>query len=306
MARAIHEHLGIPAAVLLQNPGARISKPLKGLDWSRFPIKAMARFGWIENVRHVASNARPAMENLIRQAGGPEFVEAALDRKSDHVRANAKMDQYALRAWCWKVLADASAARVAPYVPGTVTPTFLRQLAQLSWSESGPLLAKEYLGRHGIVLLAVRHLPKTYLDGGALRRKDGTPVIGLTLRYDRIDNFWFGLLHELAHVGRHMEPGGDAAFVDDLTLRDLEVGRQDPREREADEWAEEALIPRGIWESSVARQHPTPAAVVSLATTLQVHPAIVAGRVRRERKNYHLLPRHVGAGEVRRQFGLAA
>ena len=55
--------------------------------------------------------------------------------------------------------------------------------------------------RHGIPLVIERHLPRTYLDGAALRLGDGRPVVALTLRYDRIDSFWFCLLHELAHVG---------------------------------------------------------------------------------------------------------
>ncbi|NJL20730.1 MAG: hypothetical protein HC895_07860 [Leptolyngbyaceae cyanobacterium SM1_3_5] len=46
----------------------------------------------------------------------------------------------------------------------------------------------------------VTHLPQTYLDGAALLLPDGTPVVALTLRYDRIDNFWFVLLHELGHI----------------------------------------------------------------------------------------------------------
>ena len=306
MARTLHEHLGIPAAVLLRDPGAQISQPLQDLDWRRFPLKAMARLGWIRDARNTATDAQSAMKDLIRRAGSAEFAEAALYRKNDHLRANARSDQYGLRAWCWKVLAEASAVRVAPYTPGTITPNFLRQLAQLSWSDKGPLLAREYLGKHGIVLVAVPHLPRTYLDGAALRREDGTPVIGLTLRYDRVDNFWFCLLHELAHVGRHMDSGGDVAFVDDLTLRELDASQQDPRELQADEWAEEALIPRGVWETSTVRQNPTPAAVARLATSLQIHPAIVAGKVRHERKNFRLLSRLLGTGEVRRKFGLAA
>jgi HTH-type transcriptional regulator/antitoxin HigA len=60
-------------------------------------------------------------------------------------------------------------------------------------------------------------------------------VIGLTLRYDRLDNFWFCLLHELAHIGRHMDGMRDEAFIDDLSLRDVEGVRRDPKEDEADE-----------------------------------------------------------------------
>ena len=133
---------------------------------------------------------------------------------------------------------------------------------------------------------------------------DGTPVVGLTLRYDRIDNFWFCLLHELAHVGRHMDGGRDTAFIDDLTLRGAEGGNRDPKEAQADEWAEEALIPKAIWKTSAVCTNPSPMAVFNLAKTLQIHPAIIAGRVRYEKKNYRLLSHFVGTGEVRCQFGV--
>lgn len=307
MARALHEHLGIPAAVLLQERGATLDEPLAGIDWERFPLKAMVKLGWVPNVRDLTARAEELIGDLIRRAGGPEVAGAALYRKNDHARANAKTDPYALKAWCWQVLATANEDRPSTaYEPGTVTLEFLRQIARLSWSEDGPRLAKEFLARHGIPLVVVPHLPRTHLDGAALRLGDGRPVIGLTLRYDRVDNFWFCLLHELAHVGRHMDDGEGDAFVDDLTLRDVEGGKGDPKEAQADEWAEEALVPRAIWETSAARDTPTPMAVINLAKALQIHPAIIAGKVRHEHRNYRMLSHFVGAGEVRRHFGLAA
>ncbi len=135
---------------------------------------------------------------------------------------------------------------------------------------------------------------------------DGTPVIGLTLRYDRLDNFWFCLLHELAHLARHMDDVGNAPFIDDLSLRSLDRHRADRREREADAWAEEALVPLAMWlESEVSRTPtPRPRAVSELATRVGVHPAVVAGRVRHETRNYRLLAQFIGNGQVRRQFGL--
>ncbi len=69
----------------------------------------------------------------------------------------------------------------------------------------------------GIHLILVSHLPKTYLDGAAMLMPNGTPVIGLTLRHDRVDNFWFTLLHELAHVARHLSEK-EPIIVDDLDL----------------------------------------------------------------------------------------
>ncbi|MEZ5289827.1 MAG: hypothetical protein R2745_01965 [Vicinamibacterales bacterium] len=306
MARALHEHLGIPAGVLLQQPGADFADEFESIDWCRFPVGAMAKLGWIPRSRNLSAKAEELVRGLVDKAGGPSVACAPLFRKGRQARSNAKTDPYALRAWCWKVLANAVGDRPpVPYRSGTITLEFLRQVAQLSWMEEGPRLAVELLAKHGVPLVVVPHLPKTYLDGAALALADGSPVIGLTLRYDRIDNFWFCLLHELAHVGRHMDVDGQTVFVDDLSLRDLEGRGDDPRELQADEWAEEALVPRAAWESSAVRENPTAMSVMNLANALRVHPAIVAGRIRHEQRNYRLLSQFVGAGEVRRHFGLA-
>ena len=304
MARALHEHLGIPAEVLLQEPSTTADQPDE-IQWRRFPLKEMAKRKWIPSVPDLAERAEDSIRNLIERAGGWQVARAALYRKNDHLRTNAKTDLHALHAWCWQVLATANDNPPdATYEPGTVTLEFLRQVARLSWSEDGPRVAQEFLARHGIPLVVERHLPRTYLDGAALRLGDGRPVVALTLRYDRIDSFWFCLLHELAHVGRHLDRAAGAAFIDDLSLRRPERGLEDEREAEADEWAAEAIIPSVEWQTSPVRVHPTPLAVMSLAHHLQVHPATVAGRIRFERQDYRLLSQFVGTGKVRQQFGI--
>ena len=303
MARALHKHLGIPADALLRESDVDLDDPVPGVEWRRFPVKAMAKLGWIPAVSNLAGHAEVLIRGLIDRAGGPDVARAALYRKNDHMRTNAKMDAYALKARCWQVLATGNEnPPEADYEPGTVTPSFLKKVARLSGFEDGPRLAKELLSKHGIALAIAPYLPRTYLDGAALRLGDGRPVIGLTLRYDRIDNFWFCLLHELAHVGRHLDTNEGDAFIDDQTLRGIEGRREDPKETQADEWAQEALVPRLAWEASAARKRPTPMAVMNLARALQVHPAIIAGQVRYERKNYRLLSQFVGTGEVRRQL----
>ena len=227
MARALHEHLEIPADVLLREPDVDLDNPLADIEWRRFPVKSMAKLGWIPDRSDLAECAEEIMRDLIERAGGLDVAGAGLYRKNDHARANAKTDPYALRAWCWRVLARAHEERPgADYERGTVTLDFLTKVARLSWSQNGPRLAKELLAKEGIALVTERHLPKTHLDGVALRLGDGRPVIGLTLRYDRIDNFWSCLLHELAHVGRHMGNDRGDAFVDDLTLRRKTPGRR--------------------------------------------------------------------------------
>ena len=305
MARALHEHLGVPAEVLLQASGPDADQPEERIQWSRFPLREMTKRGWVPSVPNMAKHAEDLIQGLIDRAGGWQVARAALYRKNDHLRMNAKTDPYAQQAWCWQVLATANANLPdALYKTGTVTLDFLTQVAKLSCAEEGPRVAQRFLAQHGIPLVIERHLPRTYLDGAALRLGDGRPVVALTLRYDRIDSFWFSLLHELAHVGRHLDRDAGDAFIDDLSLRKPDPGPEDRREADADEWAAEALIPSAKWEASPVRSTPTPIGVMTLAHHLQVHPATVAGRIRHERQNYRLLSQFVGTGKVRQQFGL--
>ena len=308
MARSLHKHLGIPADILLHEPGAVLDSTFDDVNVRRFPLKQMAKLGWIEDVPDLMDRAEELIGGLIERAGGREVAGAPLYRKNDQVRINAKTDDYALRAWCWQVMAQAGDnLPAAEYRPGAVTQELLRSVARLSTSEDGPRRAHSFLAQRGIPLEYVPHLRRTHLDGAALRLVDGRPAIGLTLRYDRIDYFWFTLLHELAHVGLHLDCGDEAAaFVDDHSLRGTEVGGADSAEANADRWAEDALIPASIWEDNLARSRPTAMAVVDLAWEAGVHPAIVAGRVRHEQGNYRLLSQFVGTGQVRRQFESSA
>lgn len=295
MARALHKHLKIPAEVLLQEADAEFNPAFDEMDPSKFPLKAMANRGWIPDAPDLRERAEEFLSALLERAGGRAAAAApALYRKNDSRRINAKADPCALAAWHWQTLAAANEnLPSADYNADAMTPDFLGDVARLSARAEGPLLAKDMLAKNGIALTVTRHLPKTHLDGAALALADGRPVIGLTLRYDRIDNFWFCLMHELAHVCLHV---GDE-FMDDLKLRG---GGQ--KETDADKLARDSLIPPSAWENSEARERPNAMSVINLANELGIHPAVVAGRVRYERDNYRLLSQFVGNGQVRRLF----
>ncbi len=96
--------------------------------------------------------------------------------------------------------------------------------------------------------------------------------------------------------------GADTFFIDDLSLRTRDYLDDDEKETEADEWAEEALIPKDLWVRHMEGAALTTTNVLTFARRVGVHPAIVAGRVRYERRNYRLLSQFVGNGEVRRHF----
>lgn len=97
MARALHQHLGIPAEVLLREPDVALDDLLADLNWRRFPVRAMAKLGWIRESPTLVKRAGTIIRRLIDQAGGPDTACVALYRKNDHMRANAKVDTYALR-----------------------------------------------------------------------------------------------------------------------------------------------------------------------------------------------------------------
>ncbi|MGE3718155.1 MAG: ImmA/IrrE family metallo-endopeptidase [Bauldia sp.] len=310
MIRALHRHLGIPAEVLLDeetglgdNPG---DPSAITLDWPRFPLNEMVKRGWVRSVGAARAKAEELMKELIGSAGGMRAIPMPLCRRNDAMRQNAKTDTYALLAWCLKVLSLARSEKLAgTYRKGAVDLEFLSGLAKLSADAEGLRRVKETLSAVGVHLVCVAHLPKTYLDGAALRIiDDGAPVVALTLRYDRLDNFWFSLLHELAHVGRHFD-GEVEAFVDDFSLRETPSRHEDSREDEADEWANEALIPEAAWEGSGLQSHASYAGIIAFSQRLGVHPAIVAGRIRHQTRNFRAFAPLLGAGEVRKQLEFA-
>jgi len=306
MIRALHDNLGIPAEALLGKPGAELPESPDQIDWRCFPVKEMAKRGWIKCSGDLLDRAEEIMRTLISEAGGFEALPCPLFRKSEHARQNATMDRYALQAWCYMVLAIAQRRSRTNYVRGSITLDFCRRLVQNSWSSDGPKLAKEFLEKNGIQLIHLPHLPHTHLDGAALQLPDGSPVIAVTLRHDRLDNFWFCLCHELAHVALHMKKGQRKAFIDDLNLQPSSSTKLGEQEEDADKWAQNVLIPHDKWIKSNLQRHLSVQAVVGLAQELRIHPAIVAGRVRKERNNYRLLTHFVGHGEVRKHFPAAA
>ena len=74
MIRALHKHLGIPAEVLIQEPGGTIPEDVEGRDWGRFPVVEMAKRGFIKAKKNVKENAERLLRDLMSRAGGIEVA----------------------------------------------------------------------------------------------------------------------------------------------------------------------------------------------------------------------------------------
>jgi len=307
MIRALHTGLGIPLESLVSEETD--AEPGERIEWDRFPVREMVRRQWIRvrepSKRIGFAEARELMEEFFRPLGGPSLALGVL-HKTDHVRSARGTDRFALAAWAAYVRQSADAARLqTAFDRDEWGDGRLRELRGLSRYDVGPRLAVQFLRDRGVVVLIVPHLTRTHLDGAALLRGDGAPVIGLTLRHDRLDNFWFTLFHELMHVLWHLAPRRGTAEAESLYMdNDLDVATGTSElEQEADSKAREALVPIAAWNGSAVRYTIAPVTVSQLAQEIGVADAIVAGRVRYERKNYRLLSAMVGHGQVRSAFG---
>lgn len=260
----------------------------RDVDWTRFPLKEMAKRGWLKG-----ANLADAARAYFLTAAGPQFA-TALHRKK--VRSGNAPDEFALLAWQSRVL-DVARTMSATLGDFKLNDAWLSDLVRLTRDDHGPRKARDLLHRNGIALVIERHLSGTYLDGAAMLSPMGHPVVALTLRYDRLDNFWFVLFHELGHVFLHLFGAMRLDFFDEE-----DGSGSDGVEREADKFALDQLIPEAAWKQCLSRFAMSEESVRIDAEKLGIDPSIIAGRIRKERGNYQILNNLIGSGSVRSQL----
>jgi HTH-type transcriptional regulator/antitoxin HigA len=268
------------------------------LNWGKFPVKEMYRRGWFEEFSGSLDSAINEADILVRDFVLQVFKKPSmvmLHRSS--IRSGSQLDRYALLAWECRVLSLATKTQFKNnFVKQSLDSEWISNLIKASSKDNGPIIARTLLQEIGIALIIEPYLTNTYIDGAALLNGD-FPVIGMTLRYDRLDNFWFVLLHELFHIIKHLKKGKL-----DNVFDDLDAEGKDGIEREADTLAEEALIPSEKWKTALPRYVQSEQSIIDFAADLGTDPSIVAGRIRHEAKNYRILNELVGQGKVRKWF----
>ncbi|MEO6680354.1 MAG: XRE family transcriptional regulator [Pseudomonas sp.] len=262
------------------------------IDWEMFPANEMIKRGWIANSAGVGKT------ELVRSyfLGNGGQNAPVLHRKKFH--GENKPNEYALLAWQARVLEKArqqiESGSINEYEHSD---SWLRELARLTNKSKGPLAAKDFLAHKGVILVIERHLPSTYLDGAAMILETGHPVVAMTIRHDRLDNFWFVLFHELAHISLHLFDSLQMDFFDEESKN-----QGDGIEKEADDFALESLIDSISWDSCLSRFLLTKESILLDAKRLDIHPSIIAGRIRKESGNYSIFSDLLGQGKVRTCF----
>ena len=267
-------------------------------DPTKLPVKEMKRRGWLSEIRFVDAEAyqsdRDLAATFIREASRGRQM-ASLHKQ--HIRAGSIQDEHALLAWRARVLWKARQLDVVRHHRPSLDMAIVRQLAELSERTDGPQGAVALLREQGVAVVFEEHFPQTHLDGAAMLLDDHIPVIGLTLRWNRLDSFWFVLLHECAHILLHADRGLRDGFFDEEGAPAREAV-----EKEADEYARNALIPSEVWKGSLVRFSASTEQVLQFAKNHKVGVPVVAGRIRRERNDYTLFSDLVGQGEAKKQI----
>ena len=141
----------------------------------------------------------------------------------------------------------------------------------------------------GVRLVLVEGLPGGKIDGVCLWLNKESPVIGMSLRFDRIDNFWSVLRHECEHVLRGH--GRDQEIIDVNLEQMSEMVSEE--EKLANEAVTDFLVPQEKMNSFIVRKSPlfSERDVTAFAKLMGVHPGIVVGQIQRKTERWDFLKR---------------
>lgn len=302
MIRSLSLGLGIPVETLIAEPAPTKTSPVLepvDFEWKKFPLKDMEKRGWLASLK---TKANASAEEIVRAfLAQVSSTAPVMFRRRFRGEEIDERSYYTALAWTARVLIrarDESRRRsIGKFDPSKINSQVFRDLAQLSWFAEGPRLAIEFLAKHGIATIIEPKLANTLIDGVAMLSEAGNPVIGLTLRYDRADYFWFTLLHEVAHVCHHLNTP-EEAFIDRLE----NMGTKQLAEKEANRVARESFVPRGVWKRSNAFLSPSKEHILELADELHIHPAMAVGRLHYETGRFDSFRDLLGQGTIRKYF----
>lgn len=260
--------------------------------FGQLPVAEMIKRGWLDadDVRNV-----PAVERALMKFFGAE----ALDQIEILPHAAKKTAVFseptpAQVAWLYRVRQIASDMIVPRYSSAAVQMAVSKLRVLLSSPEE-TRKAPRILAESGIRFVVVESLPSAKIDGACFWLDARSPVVGISLRYDRIDNFWFVLRHEIEHV---LQGHGQTAMMLDAELEGdragVGVGIAE-EERIANLAAAEFCVPQDQLQRFIARKAPffSERDIAGFARTLGVHAGLIAGQLQHRTGRYDRFRQHL-------------
>lgn len=238
---------------------------------SKAPIREMVRRHWIEHSDNVAVLEQRVLDFFQIKSLEDEPAWAYAARKSTPYVATTP----AQAAWLCRARQLAPAISVSSFSPNKLN-DLIPKLGGLLHSAEEIRHVPARLAEAGIRFLVIEPLPRTRIDGACFGLSKTSPVIVLSLRYDRIDYFWYTLMHELGHIK-------DGVYRKNAPSLDIDIDAQQKpdEEKAADEFAAEALIPQDALDDFILRVRPlySTRKIEGFASRIKVHPGIIVGQL---------------------------
>jgi len=239
--------------------------------YNKVPVREIIRRGWIPE-----TNQTEEMEHNICKL----LRVNSIDDTTNYNMAARKSTPYetetgAQIAWYGRAFQLAQGAPATKYSLDNLD-NGISELMKLTAYPEDARRVPEVMLEMGIRLVFIKHLHHTKIDGIAFWLDDMTPAIAMSLRYPRIDYFWFTLMHEIVHIKYR-----DSAPIDSDTLAILNEINLPDIESRANKEASNYLIPEDKLISFINRKKPHyyEKDVVKFAQVHGVHPGIVIGQL---------------------------
>lgn len=247
--------------------------------YRHMPVRDMQKKSWLPKKKEVLLSSVKKYWNITELDFSflNDKVNACF-RKSEAFSAG--FNAFFAQTWLRKVEMEAEIQKSIPKYSKSKLNKLAAEMARCSALENGIPYFIEELKKTGVVFLLIPHLEKTFTDGAACWVKNN-PVIALTGRYKRIDNFWFTLAHEIGHVLLHEKTIKSSAFIDSLDNPDLLDKTSE--EEEANDFAGRVLKHEEISRYFKALSRISGLRIQQCAHELEVHPGIVVGFLQHEK-----------------------
>lgn len=253
---------------------------------SKYPLREMTRRGWIDPEHGDGS----LEEQVCRFFGVTSLNDVP------HISHSAKKTSYEhispkQLAWLFRVR-QIAAEMTPPRYHRAKLAEVVERFGDLRGSADGVRHVPRLLEAAGVRFVVVEGVAHSSIDGVCFWLAPDAPVVGLSMRYDRIDNFWFVLRHECSHV---LHGHGQAEVIVDCDLKGGSVPGQSDEEHIANEEAADFCVPSAQMQSFYMRKKPYFAdrEVMAFATRVGVHPGLVVGQLQRRMGQYDFLRKHL-------------
>ncbi len=223
------------------------------------------------------------------------FFDLPLSQQPTLFRKSTKANENLLAIWQARARVQAEqlffTLKPSPFTK--LTKEHLRKLAQMSVDPEVIRGLPSILAELGILLVYVYSLPGMSVDAAVFHLSTGQPVIALSLRFPRLDYFWFTLLHELAHLVLHSDQLKEPFFFD---IEEEGIGRA---EKAADRLAKDSIVDRESWRNCAPKYDASDTALFTYAAKQSVHPSLIAGLLRKEFGNYRRYSSIINEHDIR-------